>query len=101
MSVRTLARAVLPGTPPGTRRASKHPAGVRIEAAKRALESGERVSAVAGVVGYADPAAFRRTFARLTGLTPADYRARYGPASAPVTTVPGGVVGGGRKTAAP
>jgi transcriptional regulator GlxA family with amidase domain len=58
---------------------------VKIEAAKRALESGERVSAVAGVAGYADAAAFRRLFARLTGLTPADYRARYGPGSPPVT----------------
>jgi transcriptional regulator GlxA family with amidase domain len=58
---------------------------VKVEAAKRALESGERVSAVAGVVGYADAAAFRRLFARLTGLAPADYRARYGPSAAPVT----------------
>ncbi len=58
---------------------------VKVEAAKRALETGERVSAVADVVGYADAAAFRRLFARITGLTPADYRARYGPSSAPVT----------------
>jgi transcriptional regulator GlxA family with amidase domain len=58
---------------------------VKVEAAKRALESGARVSAVAGLVGYADAAAFRRLFARVTGLTPADYRARYGPSSAPVT----------------
>jgi transcriptional regulator GlxA family with amidase domain len=61
---------------------------VKVEAAKRALESGERVSAVAGLVGYTDAAAFRRLFARVTGLTPADYRARYGPSSAPVTIVP-------------
>jgi transcriptional regulator GlxA family with amidase domain len=58
---------------------------VKIEAAKRALESGARVSAAADLVGYADAAAFRRLFARVTGLTPADYRARYGPSSAPVT----------------
>ncbi len=58
---------------------------VKVEAAKRALESGARVSAVANVVGYADAVAFRRLFARVTGLTPADYRARYGPSSAPVT----------------
>jgi transcriptional regulator GlxA family with amidase domain len=60
---------------------------VKIEAAKRALESGERVSAVAGVVGYSDAAAFRRVFARITGLSPADYRARYGP-----DVMPGAVV---------
>jgi transcriptional regulator GlxA family with amidase domain len=58
---------------------------VKIEAAKRALEAGARISAVAGVVGYSDAAAFRRLFTRLTGLTPADYRARYGPRSPPVT----------------
>jgi AraC-like DNA-binding protein len=58
---------------------------VKVEAAKRALESGERVSAVARIVGYSDAAAFRRLFARLTGLTPTDYRARYGPGSPPVT----------------
>ncbi len=62
---------------------------VKVEAAKRALESGERVSAVADVVGYSDAAAFRRLFARVTGLTPADYRARYGPSSAPVTVSAG------------
>jgi transcriptional regulator GlxA family with amidase domain len=61
---------------------------VKIEAAKRALEAGERIAAVAGVVGYRDAAAFRRLFARLTGLTPADYRARYGPKSPPVTIGP-------------
>jgi transcriptional regulator GlxA family with amidase domain len=88
MSVRTLARRFRrsTGNSPG-----EYIQRVKIEAAKRALESGERVSAVASVVGYADPAAFRRIFARLTGLTPADYRARYGPASSPVTVLPGGV----------
>jgi transcriptional regulator GlxA family with amidase domain len=65
---------------------------VKVEAAKRALESGERVSAVADRVGYADTAAFRRLFARVTGLTPADYRARYGPSSAPAT-----ISGGSRR----
>jgi transcriptional regulator GlxA family with amidase domain len=96
MSVRTLARRFRrsTGNSPG-----EYIQRVKIEAAKRALESGERVAAVAGVVGYADPAAFRRTFARLTGLTPADYRARYGPASLPVTAVAPAVPG--RKTAAP
>ena len=58
---------------------------VRIEAAKRALESGQRIAAVAGSVGYTDLASFRRVFTRLTGLAPADYRARYGPSYAPST----------------
>jgi transcriptional regulator GlxA family with amidase domain len=58
---------------------------VRIEAAKRALEAGARVSTVAGTVGYTDAASFRRLFARITGLSPAEYRARYGPSYAPST----------------
>jgi transcriptional regulator GlxA family with amidase domain len=62
---------------------------VKVEAAKRALETGERIGSVAGVVGYSDAAAFRRLFARITGLTPADYRARYGPGSPPVSIVAG------------
>jgi transcriptional regulator GlxA family with amidase domain len=52
---------------------------VRVEAAKRALEAGKSVADVAARVGYGDPVAFRKVFARLTGLTPADYRSRYGP----------------------
>jgi AraC-like DNA-binding protein len=51
---------------------------VRVEAAKRALESTHAgIAHVAARVGYDDVAAFRRMFARWTGLTPADYRARY------------------------
>jgi transcriptional regulator GlxA family with amidase domain len=56
---------------------------VRVEAAKRALERGEAVATVADRVGYGDTAAFRKLFSRLAGLTPAEYRARYGPRSAP------------------
>lgn len=57
---------------------------VRVEAAKRALESGPRsVAEVALDVGYGDVVAFRRLFTRATGLTPAEYRARYGPRSEP------------------
>lgn len=57
---------------------------VRVEAAKRALEhSSHSISEVASAVGYSDVVAFRKIFVRLTGLTPVDYRARYGPASAP------------------
>jgi transcriptional regulator GlxA family with amidase domain len=52
---------------------------VRVEAAKRALESTrEPVRAVAARVAYGDVVAFRKLFVRMTGLTPVDYRARYG-----------------------
>ncbi|MGH3879757.1 MAG: GlxA family transcriptional regulator [Actinophytocola sp.] len=51
----------------------------RIEAAKRALETTRRpVATVASDVGYEDVVAFRRMFARITGLAPSAYRARYG-----------------------
>jgi len=57
---------------------------VRVEAARRALESSRHpVSEIAARVGYADVVAFRRLFAKITGLTPADYRARYGRAVTP------------------
>lgn len=56
---------------------------VRVEAAKRALERGGAIADVAAAVGYEDPVAFRKMFVRLVGVTPADYRARYGPRAAP------------------
>lgn len=57
---------------------------VRIDAAKRALESGElAIATVAERVGYGDPVAFRKLFVQHTGLTPTDYRARYGARVAP------------------
>jgi transcriptional regulator GlxA family with amidase domain len=57
---------------------------VRIEAAKRLLEDGQQsVGEIARRVGYGDVVAFRKLFVRNTGLGPADYRARYGPRSAP------------------
>jgi transcriptional regulator GlxA family with amidase domain len=58
---------------------------VKIEAAKRKLEAGGRIATVASAVGYADAVAFRKLFARETGMTPADYRARYGPRTTPST----------------
>lgn len=61
---------------------------VRVESAKRALEhSEESVASIAEGIGYGDPAAFRKLFARMTGLTPMDYRARYGARSAPAWMV--------------
>ncbi len=50
----------------------------RVEVAKRALESSRQpLSSVAQRVGYSDVVAFRKIFARFTGLNPADYRRRY------------------------
>jgi transcriptional regulator GlxA family with amidase domain len=52
---------------------------VKVEAAKRALESTRRsIGAIATEIGYTDPVAFRKLFVRFTGLTPVDYRRRYG-----------------------
>jgi transcriptional regulator GlxA family with amidase domain len=57
---------------------------VRIEAAKRALEMGSHsVADVSGAVGYEDADAFRKLFQRWTGLTPSEYRGRYGQRGAP------------------
>ena len=51
---------------------------VRVEAAKRALERTRApLQTVETDVGYVDLVAFRRTFTRWTGLTPAAYRQRY------------------------
>lgn len=51
---------------------------VRIEAAKAMLESDDApIQAVASAVGYDDAAHFRELFKRLTGMTPAEYRAHF------------------------
>lgn len=51
---------------------------LRIEEAKQMLETtGEATDAVAHMVGYEDPAFFRRLFKRRTGVTQARYRQRY------------------------
>jgi transcriptional regulator GlxA family with amidase domain len=51
---------------------------LRIEEAKQILEtSTEPTDMVAHLVGYGDPAFFRRLFRRRTGVTPARYRRRF------------------------
>lgn len=51
---------------------------VRVEQAKRLLESGDKpVEEISWTVGYEDCASFRRLFKRLTGLPPGAYRQRF------------------------
>ena len=51
---------------------------LRIEEAKQLLETtAEPTEAIAHMVGYDDPAFFRRLFRRMTGITPARYRKRF------------------------
>lgn len=51
---------------------------IRIERAKRALETGGvPVEEISWAVGYEDGASFRRLFKRTTGLTPGEYRRRF------------------------
>ncbi len=56
---------------------------LRIEEAKRLLET-ESVSAdeISAIVGYDNPAFFRRLFKRCTGLTPGAYRRMFRPMAA-------------------
>ncbi|MBA1146591.1 helix-turn-helix domain-containing protein [Ectothiorhodospiraceae bacterium WFHF3C12] len=52
---------------------------VKIEAAKKALEQGRRsIQALTYDVGYSDSKTFRSVFKRVTGVTPQDYRTKYG-----------------------
>jgi transcriptional regulator GlxA family with amidase domain len=52
---------------------------LRIEEAKQMLETTDiPIDLVAAEVGYAEPAAFRRIFKRTTGISPLQYRHRFG-----------------------
>ena len=51
---------------------------LRIERAKRALETGNApIEEISWAVGYEDAASFRRLFKRLTGVTAGEYRRRF------------------------
>jgi transcriptional regulator GlxA family with amidase domain len=51
---------------------------LRVEKAKELLESTRRsLEQIVGEIGYQDVSAFRRLFARSTGLSPAQYRLRF------------------------
>jgi len=52
---------------------------LRVGKAREMLEFTNRtVDHIAWTVGYQDPGAFRSTFKKVTGLSPSDYRGRYG-----------------------
>ncbi|MCU0563462.1 MAG: helix-turn-helix domain-containing protein [Desulfobacterales bacterium] len=52
---------------------------LRIEEAKQMLEASDLpIDEVASEVGYTEPAAFRRIFKRLAGVSPLEYRRRFG-----------------------
>ncbi|KAA2240699.1 helix-turn-helix domain-containing protein [Chitinophaga agrisoli] len=54
---------------------------VKMEAAKRSLESGRKnVNEVMYSVGYVDIKAFRNTFKKVTGITPWEYKTKFGQA---------------------
>lgn len=58
---------------------SQYLQAVRVERAKRLLETGgESAGEIASMVGYADAASFFKAFRELTGLTPGEYRRRFG-----------------------
>ena len=57
---------------------------VKIEAAKKSLESGRKnVTEVMYDVGYSDAKAFRSVFKKVTGLSPTEYRGKYNRTAAP------------------
>ncbi|MET1078892.1 MAG: helix-turn-helix domain-containing protein [Pseudomonas sp.] len=58
---------------------------VRVGKARQMLEfSTGTVEHIAWTVGYQDPGAFRATFKKITGLSPSEYRGRFGARVAPV-----------------
>jgi transcriptional regulator GlxA family with amidase domain len=51
---------------------------VKMEAAKKSFETRrDNINEVMYAVGYTDPKAFRTTFKKITGLSPAEYRNKY------------------------
>ncbi|MEX3010482.1 GlxA family transcriptional regulator [Hoeflea sp. TYP-13] len=59
--------------------AVKYVQQLRVELAKRILEETQTpTEEIALAVGYSDPTSFRRLFIRLVGVTPSDYRKRFG-----------------------
>jgi transcriptional regulator GlxA family with amidase domain len=70
---------------------------LRVGKARELLEFTNRtVDHIAWTVGYQDPGALRSIFKKITGLSPSDYRGRYGIGTAADLTKPG--VGDGAQT---
>jgi len=62
---------------------------LRIEEAKHLLETTSMATdEISAVVGYRDPSSFRRLFKRLTGVSPARYRQRFGAIGRPSDATP-------------
>jgi len=61
----------------------KEPQGKRAHGDGHLEGTSQQVAAIAGHVGYSDVVAFRRLFIRWTGLSPSDYRSRYGARTEP------------------
>lgn len=69
-----------------------HVQNLRIEEAKRALETGDRpVDLIATDVGYENPGFFRNLFRRRTGLTPSQYRRMFKAVDAVAPFAPDGL----------
>jgi len=67
------------GVPPG-----RYVERVRLETARRRLEESEQpVELVAVACGYGNDQALRRAFAGALGVSPAEYRRRFGVAGTP------------------
>ena len=76
ISLRTLIRRFnnAVGMPP-----NRYLQAVRVEKARKMLEESDfQVEVVMTKVGYEDASSFRRLFKKKTGLTPTEYRARFG-----------------------
>jgi transcriptional regulator GlxA family with amidase domain len=79
LSVRSLNRRFIAATSHGPRAYLQR---IRVHHAQRLLETtSEPVDQIRRTTGYHDPAAFRRAFKHVTGLSPNTYRNRYGPRS--------------------
>jgi transcriptional regulator GlxA family with amidase domain len=79
LSVRSLNRRFMAATGHGPQAYLQR---IRVHHAQTLLEtSSEPVDQIRRAAGYRDPAAFRRAFKQLTGLSPNGYRNRFGPRS--------------------
>jgi transcriptional regulator GlxA family with amidase domain len=79
LSVRSLNRRFMAATGHGPQAYLQR---VRVHHARRLLETtSEPVDEIRRTAGYHDPAAFRRAFKQITGVSPNGYRNRYGPRS--------------------